>query len=188
MNSRLSIMSRHTRLYAIAVLAVVLAVVPAAWTRGGVRASEVPWLGPHNSTLRSCQLSGQAVCNPAAKAYFESISPWSHAPAVGAGTISRTQAMRAALTFAETGQTGVAPIASPARAILTTRQELEKLPGNPGVNASADPSRPVWVVTVHADVGIDNLLGNHVVHVYTVVIDAETGWITDGCKGCDTLG
>jgi hypothetical protein len=50
-----------------------------------------------------------------------------------------------------------------------------------------DESRPVWVVTVHALVYPSAVVPEPPQHVYSVVLDAQTGQITDSCTGCAWL-
>jgi len=58
-----------------------------------------------------------------------------------------------------------------------------------GENALVDPSRWVWVVTVHEPVRAQGTLqaGSGTWAGYTEVIDAESGDVTDSCAGCVSL-
>ncbi len=58
-----------------------------------------------------------------------------------------------------------------------------------GRASSYDETRPVWVVTVHASVGTDGGPGARPTRkdVYSIVLDAHTGRITDACTGCAWL-
>jgi hypothetical protein len=69
------------------------------------------------------------------------------------------------------------------------RSELAAL--DPGLteNEIPDARRKVWVVTVQDDITVPAgpSRASRVAHVYTEVIDAESGFVTDMCFGCAPL-
>ena len=91
--------------------------------------------------------------------------------------------------FAATPLTAQAPASAPVAERLMSRSAYEHLDPAAGHNFLPDPRRLVWVVTVHADMATSGspAMAPHIEHQYTVVIDAETGWVTDSCIGCATL-
>jgi hypothetical protein len=56
-------------------------------------------------------------------------------------------------------------------------------------NFAVDPTRMVWVITVHADMATSGSPAGapKIFPVYSIAMDAETGQWTDYCVGCDWL-
>jgi hypothetical protein len=79
----------------------------------------------------------------------------------------------------------------PIYARLMTRDETGELDPSLGANNfSPHPSRKVWLVSVHDEVQTRGSLVHPpaTVHGYSVVIDAESGTVTDVGWGCAPLG
>ena len=57
------------------------------------------------------------------------------------------------------------------------------------VSAVIHPDRKVWVVTVHGDIMTPgSIVGpSTVVHVYSMIIDGETGMMSDWGYGCEAV-
>src|SRR5579884_1719497 len=144
---------------------------------------------PDDPHLQQCLKQGQHICNPSAWQYLVSHSPVAGPPSANPHYISRDTAIVTALRFAATPQTPVAPASSPVQARMMSRTAYERLDPNGGENYVPDPRRLIWVVTVHASIATSGGPARppEIKDVYTVAIDAETGWITDACIGCATL-
>ncbi|GAC1403485.1 MAG: hypothetical protein NVSMB52_17470 [Chloroflexota bacterium] len=141
---------------------------------------------PKNPTVIACKLAQQHVCNPHAYATFVATNPLMSPPSNNTLAISGAVAIAIARK-APTGLVGkVTPATAVAHARFMSRTEYEQRYRLGGINAAVDPHRPVWVVTVHAPA--TDSRGLRTFDVYTVVIDADTGQLTDSCAGCNTLG
>lgn len=140
-------------------------------------------LAPDNPTVMACVSRRGQDCNPnpAVRATFVAGNPIAQQPNAHPTYISE----QAAISRAR----GAADAASPTSARLMTRAGLQALDPNLAENGIANPDRKIWVVTVH---GNTLTMGDpehkpRLVHVYTVVVDAESGIVTDSCVGCATL-
>lgn len=136
--------------------------------------------GINDPALQTC-MATQTVCNPNAAPELRTL-PWSSPLPSGSTISSRAQAEQfvrhaigapdGAKTFSE---------------LLKGSSAVQEL----GIdrNTNTDESRPVWIVTVFADVSTDGGLAvkSQVKHVYSAVVDAGSGQITDDCIGCQWL-
>ncbi len=140
------------------------------------------YLPPNDPHFEACKQQGGLHCNPDPSVYatFVAGNPLAQPPSATPHYISEAQAIAAARGSHTNAD---------ARARLMTRAELEALAPALGVNNMPDPRRKIWVVTVDGDVWTrgDAAHKPHIVHVYTVVLDAETGQWTDSGLGLEVL-
>lgn len=80
-------------------------------------------------------------------------------------------------------------VAAPAAARLVQYSGVTGIGAALGSNGVAHPDRRVWVVTVRGDIETPGSLREppRTVHVYSIVIDGETGTVTDMCYGCAAI-
>lgn len=163
---------------------------------GTARASGLGWSGstkvppgPNDPRVLQCLAQGRHVCIPETWQKMSAHNPFAHPPSNHPTYISRDSALDFARRFAATSLTPMAPANSTMFAQLMTRVRYESLDTAAGQNFVPDRRRLVWVVTVHANIATSWTLVHRpqIKHVYTVAIDAESGWITDACIGCATL-
>lgn len=141
---------------------------------------------PRNPTVVACKLAHKTVCNSGAHATFVAVNPLERPISSAVLLIGEAQALKIArnLPLSFGGQR--APANAPIHARLLSRSSIAKLEPSLGDNYAVDQGRPVWLVTVHAP--LPDRHGIQMSAVYTVVIDAATGEVTDDCGGCHTLG
>ena len=147
---------------------------------GGVSGSVA---APANEpSVEACVARRGLNCNPDPRVYatFVAMNPEAHPPNANAPLMSEAEALARAR-----GDNASAP----ARARLLRYGDVAALDSSLGANGIVHPDRKMWVVTVHGDI---TTMGSPrwkpaVVHVYSVVIDAETGIRTDMCFGCEAL-
>lgn len=144
-------------------------------------------VGPNDPGIRRCQ-AAHAICNQAAEDQRVARNPETRPPSPNAKLIARAQAEAAARLGARTPLTPSAPDTAVTFSQLMTRAEFETATGE-SHNASVYPTRPVWVVAVHAPMATDGSPATpaEIMPVYSVAIDAETGQWTDACIGCAWL-
>ena len=150
----------------------------------GVVGSDVP-LGD-NPTVQACMTRGTANCNPTPGVYatFVANNPLARPDRSGSQLLSDGEAIRLA---------GGASGSVSATARLVTYRFVAQLDKGLGENGEVWPDRQVWVVTVHGNFppgpGFFPVLAGAppVLHVYSMVIDAETGIKTDVCFGCEAV-
>jgi len=169
-------------------------VVIAATSFGIVRAASgtpnAPIAGlplPNDPQIHTC-IAAREVCNPAAEATFVASNPLAQPPSANPAYISRQAAEMRARAASRTALTAAAPAAVVAYSALMSRSAFESIyPGSK--NATINPERKVWVITVHAPMATDGSPGQapQIKDVYSFAIDAETGHWTDGCIGCALL-
>lgn len=118
--------------------------------------------------------------NPGARETFVADNPIAQPPNPSANVMSMDDAILKA-----GGTVG----GKDSRARLMTYAELSALAPGLGANGVVDPRRRVWAVTVHRDVMTPGSLRwkPAVVHVFTVVYDAESGQATDLGYGLDVV-
>lgn len=75
---------------------------------------------------------------------------------------------------------------APAAARFVSYRDVASFHLGLGSNAAVHPERKVWVVTVHGDIETRGSLRERprIVHVYSLVMDAEMGQVTDIGYGC----
>lgn len=140
---------------------------------GGTAALQSP-------SVHACEAAGKPNCNPNPGAIqtLTAGNPLAQPPSAHLHYLTEAQAIALAR-----GQNSTAPVA----ARLMTLHEFEDTiyAGTKGV-AVLNHDRMKWIVTVHADVMTDGSPGfaPPLKHVYSVVIDAETGIGDGGCIGC----
>jgi hypothetical protein len=147
----------------------------------GAAASDAPVpagsTGINDPKLLACTRQ-KNVCNPAATAEIRAV-PWVSPLPAGASIMS--QGAAESLTRAAAGAPGNAPTSS---RLVTGAQAVAGF----GIDRSTnvDESRPVWVVTVRADVLTDGGPAQAPVKKtsYSAIVDAGSGEITDDCIGC----
>ncbi|PZS06949.1 MAG: hypothetical protein DLM70_04235 [Chloroflexi bacterium] len=112
-------------------------------------------------------------------AKFVAGNPMAQAPGANPHYLSETDA----LTHARGGD-----VAAPARALLPYR-DAASLNEALAANGVVHPDRKVWVVTVHGDVMTPGSLTTRptVVHAFSMIIDAESGIVTNWCYGCEAV-
>jgi hypothetical protein len=78
---------------------------------------------------------------------------------------------------------------APASALLVPYRDAAAANAALAANATVHPDRMVWVVTVDADVMTAGSFGvqPRLKHMYSVIIDSETGGVTDSCVGCEAV-
>jgi hypothetical protein len=164
---------------AVAALVVTAAAVMGAGN-GGVRGSKA--VSPSDPQAAACMARGEVNCNPDPGVYatFVASNPIAHAPRANPHYITEADV----LTRARGGNTGAL-----AKAALVSYHAVSNLQPGLGSNGVIHPERKVWVVTVHGDIETRGSLRSKptVVHVYSLVIDAETGIVTDMCYGCEAV-
>jgi hypothetical protein len=80
-------------------------------------------------------------------------------------------------------------VAAPASALMMRYGDIGGSARDFEDNAVVNPDRPAWIITVHGDAQPTTLMGTDpgTVHVYSMVIDAESGIVSDWCYGCDLM-
>jgi hypothetical protein len=78
---------------------------------------------------------------------------------------------------------------APADSILMRYGDVASYASDFEANGVVNPDRPVWVVTVHGDAQAPSIgnQGPTSVHVYSMIIDAQSGIASDWCYGCDLM-
>lgn len=129
---------------------------------------------------QACVDAGGRMCNSSGDPEDPKLNPFREPAAVDPAYLPRSRVV-ASLQV-------VVPEATSANsaAVLTTRDEFEQRTGIAST-AAANPDRKVWVATVYAPTlteGSPAVPPKRVLS-YSAVIDAESGQVTDDCKGCD---
>ena len=115
--------------------------------------------------------------------------PLSRPPSASPTYITREQVTSLAHATNRAAGGGIPPSAPTYAAIMTYREYGEHLHRRKPGNATVNPQRMVWVVTVHADIYTRGTAFSPPApkHVYTVIYDAETGTFIGACVGCDHI-
>jgi len=176
---------RWTRLAVTTSAVAVLAALALEGGNGVSQARPVISDGPGNAappafqTMVACERSGNRVCNPEAEATSEAGNPLSQPPSPHPKYLT--------LDEVTARVRGTATTTPEIHARFMSYPDFERLSGE--YSSTVHPARMVWVVTVHADEWTQATLqrGPQLVHYYTVVIDAETGMVSDSCIGCNLI-
>jgi hypothetical protein len=135
-----------------------------------------------NPTVQACMNRGEDFCNPTpgTRETFVAESWYSKPPNSNASHMTEAEALeRARGNYA----------AAPAFAVLVPYRDVAAADPALAANATVNPDRMVWVVTVHADVRTQGPFGapGQLRHAYSLVIDAENRGVTDFCVGCEAV-
>jgi hypothetical protein len=151
-------------------------------TGGGPGDAPAPtgYSGINDPSLNSC-LAAQRQCNPQAAAELQN-NPWSSPLPVGASVMSRLaveQFVRRTI--------GAASSAPAFSQYLTGAEAIQIL--DIQRNSNVDESRPIWIVTVNANIETDGSPASKPMleQYYSAIVDAGSGQITDDCIGCRWL-
>jgi hypothetical protein len=163
---------------------IALAAVANGATDGGSHPAAVPvpseYTGMNDPALQTC-MATRSVCNPAALPELQTL-PWTEPLPAAATKVSRAQAERFVRNAIGASADVTTFSASESGAEAVKQFGIDR-------NSTTDETRPVWVVTVLADVTTDGgpAAAPQVKHAYSAVVDAGSGQITDDCIGCAWL-
>ena len=139
-------------------------------------ATEAPSRDPN---IAACMAQGRVNCNPDPGVYatFVAKNPIAQPPSANPHYVSEADVLVRAR-----GRN----VAAPAAARMVNYGELARIDAGLGSSGVVHPDRKVWVVTVRGDIETPGSLREppRTVHVYSLVIDGETGTVTDMCYGC----
>jgi hypothetical protein len=132
----------------------------------------------------ACVQRREKYCGPNPYPYqtFVAESPWAQTPGPNPQYITEDQAKARARNGLPVAERTTAP----AYAEFMSYAQLQAIAPYLAENGQVVTQREFWVVTVHADVRTNGgpMLAARTVHDFTVVLDAESGDMTDWCAGC----
>lgn len=149
---------------------------------GGGPAAGSPAVQANDPAVEACVERREINCNPNPAVYptFIANNPVAQPPNTSAAVISEARALEIARGPS---------LSAPAHAAFVTHSQLVAMDQSLADNGVVNPDRKLWVVTVQADTWSRGSPSRKPweVHSYTVVIDAQTGIVTDACYGCTTV-
>ena len=130
----------------------------------------------------ACMKQGRVDCNPDPSVYatFVAENPIAQPPSANPRYLGEADVLARAR-----GNN----VSAPAAARLVNYKDVAGIETGLGSNAMVHPDRKVWVVTVRGDIETRGSLREppRTVHVYSLVIDAETGTVVSIGYGCAAI-